>query len=341
MFRFSRRSLRGIRSLLVAVSALSACDSPLEPDFEPAVPDVTDLVTLEIREHLDSNGHFVFPLPTSPGTRPIISSADASDLAVAFLNTFVRDADTSLPPPPNGLHLRDVLERQHGRSVDWSMIAAAPRGAYFAATPYEPLPEDFDEVAHRHFGPHFLVPVLVDGHQVVVVAVAAYATEYSVGGGGDLLLPDGDAGGAFDASGILYSHPYRYPIAPEAAVTAVVKRFGPRVDGVPRLLQNGLRGSPGGVRWELPLEVPAEVRFVTSGEIARTDRLYVGQWPSLVDPTPDGGPFLQLRFFVADDDQPASELLSRIDPESGERTDVEVRYLKGIPVRFLEVEPTQ
>lgn len=327
--------------LASAALTFSACDSPTEPALEDLLPNVWQFVTPNVQAELDSQGHYVFPPATSPSARPIISARKAEAMAVAWIHLLTMSS-VSFPASP-GFEVGSLLaalEREHGRSVDWLKASPGPRDPLFAISAVQPLPSEALGPFHNFWGPHYHVPILVDRVQVASVAVAAYATGFSIDAGGTLIFPDLPVlGNEFIATGVPFGVTDGHPIPAELATVRVHQRFGTRITTLPRLIQGALFVAQNSTRWEFRLEAPVDVRLRSSGEIIRTDRIYVGQWPSLADQF-DEPPFFRLRFFVADADQPLTQFLFFREVIKGENRRLDWPLVPDTPVRFLEIEPT-
>lgn len=325
--------------LLLAIAATAACDDPIRPPTGmPHPPDVRAWVVGRAQANLDENGHFVLPEPTSPGLQPIVTRQMAGQIALGWVRTWI--ANPNVITLPGTGSIKAQLEEEHGRPIDWNSIQLENRVAYFAESPYEPLPDSVPIWVRRFHGPHYLVPLYVSGVQVVSFSLAAYSTDLWIDENGFVRLPR-FSGNEFSSTGVPRHLPVGIPILPEEAVRLAAERTGAKVTEVPLLLQPGERWVPTGARWKLSLDREVEVDNLEAGERQRVRVLYVGVWGTRVEGQPTG---LAVRWYVPRAEQPRSEQLhytlprEHLDDPVEWRT-VEVQFRADVPVLFDEVGP--
>ena len=314
--------------------ALVACESAAGPELTqlgPRVerPGVQAYVTPAVATTLDARGRFQYLGDHGPD---MITRAEAVERTETFLRVFVKPDDQAPFPIPGAVGIREVLESQHGMPIDWDGLGVDATGVFLADAYIAGLPEALEAPhARNHVGPTYLLPLIDRGVQVAHFAVAAFGTETYFTPEGYLVRPD-SGGNDFSWAGLFYGRDFNVPLTPESAVVRVAEEFGVRAAAVPRLLRASILWTPFAARWEVSLEHPVDVVRVADRQSVRTDRLYVGAFPSLFESVPDPGP-IGVRFFVPMDEQPTQERI----PQTGEFVYLPVQ--EGVPVRFHEVEP--
>lgn len=294
------------------VLASAGCgDGPTGPEAAPAPPpDVRAYVTGAARENLDANGHFRLLPATVEGPYPIISAQDAEAIALGVIRTWYANPEATTLPGTTSLV--EVAEREHGARIDWQAVRGGDHGGYFAESHLVPVPDSLGNPSIRHYGPQFLVPLYVEATPVVVVGVAAYATnialdEYGFVGWTDNL----DGGGEFTVTGIpLILDGTTVPPAPEVAVEFAFTETGVKISDVPVLGVPGNRVVRTLARWRLRLAEPVEFERVVDGRFVVTQDVYVGLFQSIADTRMDDGATSSaphLRMYVAAETQPTEE----------------------------------
>lgn len=315
---------------LILVMAGASCGDPVAPEAElPLPPSVRPWVTGAAAAALDRDGRFVMPDPVAPGPDPMIERSFAADLALAFIDTWVEDVDVGSVA---GLSIREYIERGHGGTVDWSNVRVEPRLAYFAKTPYEPLPDRLPQPYRRLFGPQYLVPMYEGGTQVLSLSVAAYSADLAIDERGMVDLPP-YYGNEFFPMGVADSLPFRVPLWPEEAVRIAAEATGAKVTEVPELIAPNRPKAPQGARWRLQFDRKVQVRRLDLGIVERVNTVYLGVW---YDP-------LRVVWSLAADEQPASETFRYVvlEDTAEERRvhEVEVAIRDDVPILFVEAEP--
>lgn len=260
----SSRIARTVAASLVV--GIGACERPTEPDGFPG--DVSSWVVGEAAQRLDSSGRFVLPDPTAPGPAPITSPVAASNLAHVFLRQFTSPSAGTI----GDVSIAEDLERQRGAQIAFPSLVPAAR-AYYAASPYLPLPDTLPPWLRKYLGPFFLVPLLERNDPAVVVASSAYNTDFSIEAG-QLVFPS-VYGNDFWWAGIPLGAGYVLPITPEHAVEVVWRATRTRVNQVPLLIGPGRLYFPHYARWRVSLEHPILVQGTGSGQVYTTSDLYV------------------------------------------------------------------
>lgn len=301
-----------VRHLVVGglVLVSSGCgEGPTEPELAPDhLPDVRAYVTGAARENLDANGHFRLPPATVESPHTMISTEQAETIALGAIRTWYANPDAQTLPGTGSLV--EVAERSHGAPIDWSAVEAGDRRPYFAESHLEPLPDSLGNPAIRHFGPHFLVPLYVEATPVVVVGVAAYATNVFLDERGFVRWTDNlDGGGEFRVTGVpLILDGVTVPPAPEVAVEFAFTEAGVKVSDMPVLGVPGNRVVRTLARWRLRLAVPVEFKRLIDGATVVTEDVYVGVFQSFADGQAGSeAASPALRMFVAAETQPAVE----------------------------------
>jgi hypothetical protein len=258
--------------------------------------------------NLDGNGHFRLGRPVVAGPHPSISPDQAEAIAKGFIRTWY--ANPNVTVLPGSTDPRTSIEEVHGAQIDWLDLEPGVREPYFAESHVGPLEADMGNPTIRHFGPHYLVPFYEGGRPVLVVSVAAYATNIVVDELGFVHRTDNrDGGGEFRVSGVPLSlDGLTQPPAPEDAVEFVFEQTGSRIVDVPVLGVPGNRVVQIGARWRIRLERVMEFERIADGQVLQASEVYVSTWPSFTDVREFGIiPSPGLRLFVAAPVQPAAE----------------------------------
>jgi hypothetical protein len=171
-----------------------------------------------------------------------------------------------------------------------------------------------------------LVPLYVDGHQVVSLSVAAYATDVGIDDRGYVDLPH-QSGNEFRPLGVPWTSEVGIPLAPEEAVASVGLGTEAKIKELPTLLAPGKRFTAHTSRWVLVLDRPIQVITTASGATLSVTTVYVSE-----DLRPSGD-YLEtfVRWWVASPTQPL------VDSTVGDN----VPILPDRPIDFLEVLPDQ
>lgn len=315
---------------ILAVGTAFGCTDPTGPGAVPVPPDVRPWVTGAAAASLDDDGHFVFPDPAPPGPDEMVDGPFAAELALAFIRTWV--ANPNVIRIGGGSSIRERLERDHGGPVDWSTVRPDARAAYFARTPYEPLPDSIGRDSLRRFyGPHYLVPLFEGDEQVASIWVAAYSTEVAITAEGFVDLP-AVYGNEFFPGGVPGGLPFMLPLWPEEAVMFASEATGAKVAEIPVLTQLEAPKAPQGAVWQLTMDREITVLEIDSGVSRRARTVYVGVW---------GDP-LTVRWYRAADEQPTTQTIryaTVLDHEVVEWHEIEIGIRPDVPILFVEVEP--
>lgn len=294
----------------VALVGVAGCSDVLGPVILPSPPpDVRPYVSGSALASLDEDGHFRLPEATVDGPYAIIAQEQAAAIALGVVRTWYANPDATTLPGMGSLI--ESAEEEHGGNIDWERVQLGGRPAYFAESHLEPLPDSSGNPAIRAYGPHYLVPLFVDATPVVVVGVAAYATNIYITQDGFVRRIDNlDGGNEFRVSGIpLALGGTTLPPSPETAVEFAWTETGTRVDEVPVLGVPGNRVSRTGARWRLELAHDVDFERLIDGQVVASSEVYVGVWCSIYDarlglnePCEE-----HLRLFVAAAAQPLTE----------------------------------
>ena len=269
-------SFRIATSAVLGCAILNSCGDATGPDDgrDRDPPDVRVWVTEELSANLDAKGHFVLPTPQPVGAEPIISPETAAQLAMAYVQTFLWNDDAAAAGFET---LSRVLEREHGRNVDWLDVRPLPERTYYAGGAYQELPAAVPLFVRRAFGRSYQIPLVSGGNQVALLTVAAHSTDTSIDADGTLVLPR-VSGGEFDASGIPWNLATWVPLSPEEAVRIAATTTGARVRRLPRLTRMGDPVASYFAKWEIVLDRPVTLRMVDTGETRSSDTVFLGAW---------------------------------------------------------------
>lgn len=288
-------------TLLAGLVLLAGCrDRAIPSSPEPlAAGDLRAFVTPELASQLSPDGTFQLPAPPE-GVR--VSPDRARELALAFARTF-------------GPSLRGTFERQHGRPIDFETLRVGSP-AYYAETPYEPLPEHVHPGIRNGYGPYYMLYLVSpDGTPALIVAIS---------GNTEARIEDGrvrfplNYGNDFYAEGVRLGEGFAKPLSPEQAVRRVGEATGFPVAALPGLFRPDHEHHAVHARWKVTLERPVTVRSRTSGNTRQVRELYVG---------------LRGEFFVPSAIQPAEHNF----PDFMTKTTLRVPVRPGHPVAFESV----
>ncbi|MEW5927549.1 MAG: hypothetical protein AB1941_08690 [Gemmatimonadota bacterium] len=296
----ARRTLLGAALLAGALSLPSCEQGALASPERLAAGDIRSFVTPELSSGLSRDGSFTLPAPPA-GTR--VSPDGAREMALAFARTF-------------GPSLRGTLERQHGRPIDFDRLHVGSP-AYFAATPYEPLPPDVHPGLRNAYGPYYLLYLAAaDDVPALVVAISASTEAWIENGRVRLPL---NYGNDFYVEGVALGDGFVKPLSPEQAVRRVGEATGARITAVPELLLPHHDYHAVYARWRVTLDRPVAARSRGTGEVHQMRELYVGRRGEFFTPSPV---------------QPGEH--ARTNPGTGRSVHVVVK--RGSPVAFEPVD---
>ncbi|HEV2149396.1 MAG TPA: hypothetical protein VGR37_18480 [Longimicrobiaceae bacterium] len=247
---------------------LSACERAAVSSPEPLhAGDIRNYVTEQLAERIGPDGGFQLPAPL-PGARPQITPQRAAELALAYARSFAP-------------YIRGYLEGDHGREIDFDALRVGSP-AYYAATAYEPVPDDAHPGVRNAYGPYYLVYLSSpDGTPVLSVAVAAYTEAWIENG--HLWLPPRSGADVF-AVGVPRGQGFTMPLSPEQAVRRVGELTGSRAAAVPELLLADRDFHPQHARWKVTLDRPVQVLSRANGQARLAREIYVGLRGSLTVP---------------------------------------------------------
>ena len=323
---------RIVAAVVIGGLACSGCQSgTTEPELSPpAPPNARAYVTDAAFDNLDAKGHFRLLSAVAEGPYEIISAGQAEAIALGVIRTWYANPNVLTLPGATGL--AEAVERTHGAPIKWAAIRSTGRLPYFAESHLEPLPLVAGNPAIRDNGPHFIVPLYVGATPVVVIGVAAYATNIVLDENGFVRRADNlDGGGEFGVSAIPLSlSQTSIPPTPEAAVEFAFRETGVKIDKIPMLGGFGNRIVRTAVRWRLHLAAPVEFELLINGASLVTQDVYVGLFQSAADAresetSMSSAP--RLRMYVAARTQPATETIGSID----------VQLRRGYAVNLHEV----
>jgi hypothetical protein len=331
--RFARFSIFTTRGFPLIVLCAVSCSDVVGPSDPFPLPDVRAYVVGNALANLDANGHFRLPVATAPGDQPIIDLDTAAELTLGFIRTWVTN--------PNVITIGDVsakerAERLHGMPIEWDRVALATRIGYYAESHLPVLPDSVPGYVRRHFGPHYFVPIWVDGRHVATVGIAAYATEIWVDSTGRVHKPRFGSGEEFSLHGVPHDQPSGLPASPEWAVRFASDETGARVREVPVLTQPGHNMHPVYGGWQLRLDREVDFIRLVDGIRVRTSSVVVRSHHSIIEDVSRGW---YLRLFVAADSQPEHDVVRYFVPGDTEHVlhELEVDIRNEIPVNLHEV----
>lgn len=245
--------------LWLGLTAVGCSERATVPSPTADIRDITAALTSDVAVLLTPAGDFPSGVARSVDGRDVISPEEAKELALAYLRDF-------------GPHVRDYINAQHGRPVDFGDLSTDAR-VLLAESPYGALPADAFSAFHKAYGPYYLVRVRSENRSLAVVAVSAYATDLRIVDG--RLRTSGPYGNEFrlwvtPASGV-----ERPAIGPEDAVRMVYTAFAERVSEVPRFIRAGVEFFPHLGAWRLRMAAPVRVMDANSGAEREVQELYL------------------------------------------------------------------
>lgn len=246
-----------------AALVLAACD---EPDAhiagpERAVQGVRRHLTSEAAAQIRSDGLFSLEKPSAPSDRAIISAERAGALALAYVKTY-------------GPSLKTSWEAEHGAPIDLTTLRIGGRVAY-AKTPYGDFPAGYHPAFAHAYGPYYLVPVNVGSEPVLLISVAAYATQTGIDRRGFISRPV-QSGAEFVSLGLPIDTTAFRRLSAEEAVELVGLSTGARIARIPELVRVAMPNAPASALWKITLDREVGVRSGARGAPARVREVYVG-----------------------------------------------------------------
>jgi hypothetical protein len=237
----------------------SACqDDPVQfPARKPR--ELTGFVTGEAAANIGPDGSYAL-INTNAGLsgREEIKGPQAAVLATAWVRDYAR-------------WVQGYLSRTHGSPVEVAELTACGRPLY-AASPFEPLPDDLPSPNHKGYGPYWLITLCgAAGVPQVLLAVSAYNTDVLDNAGRHRPVTHG--GGEYAWVGIPGGRLDVIVASPEEATRMVGERTGAVVRATPQLFI-GAKG-PWTSSWRLELDGTASVNVRATGRSVQTAELYV------------------------------------------------------------------
>ena len=266
--RFGSGTLRCTGAVLLCM-ALAACDRSASTPEPLTVDNLQASITPELARELGPDGRFILPAPPHE-SYPQITAEEAAAQALAFTRKFAPFS-------------RPYLEREHGRRIDFAALTIGSP-AYYAASPYDPVPARYSPGFRNGFGPHYLVYLVEGDRPVLSVAVAAFGESQIVDG--ELRLPM-IGGMEFTPAGIRPGDGFSMPLSPEAAVHRVSSLTGARASALPELVMPYHEFAPQFARWKITLDRPVSARTRSDGSTRSTREVYVGLRGEIAVPADD------------------------------------------------------
>jgi hypothetical protein len=272
------------------------------------LPDATNWVTGQAKETLDASGHFVLSPVDIPADRPIISEAQAVDLAVALIQTAKSD---------QGL-ITQLGNERGGEVPRLALLRPSPR-VERALSPYETTPPEYGDATLRSRGSFYMVRFLDGSEPVVTVGVAAHATDVTIVDG-KVQFP-AEHGNEFLIAGDPPGGGFEKPISPEEATRIAAQATGARIDQEPLLRRPEWMFSQFYSRWLLHLDRPVRFRRVGTTATLESRIVYVG-------PALDSTTVLNISLLLPREIQPEAQDIS---------ASRQLRVRDGYPVWFDRV----
>ncbi|HEY7767321.1 hypothetical protein [Longimicrobium sp.] len=245
------------------MALLAGCDQPEMPVAGPAAvpPGLSQYVTGEAAAGINAEGLFSLDQPATTGDHPVITPERAGELALAYVRSF-------------GPSLKAAWEEDRGAPIDLAALQVGSQVLY-AGTPYGTFPAGYHPAFQRGFGPYYLVPLTSGGKPVLLISVAAYATQTTVDRRGFIQRPV-QRGNEFVSRGLPLDTARFRLVSPEEAVAFVAKSTGARIARTPELVRVGMPYAPASAMWKLTLDREVGVGVGRNRAHARVREVYVG-----------------------------------------------------------------
>lgn len=255
--------LRGLVIGSAIVALLAGCDQPDLRVAGPAAvpPRLSQYVTDDAAAGINGQGLFSLGQPAATGDHPIITPERAGELALAYVRSF-------------GPSLRSVWEEERGAPINLATLRVASRVLY-AGTPYGSFPAGYHPAFQRGFGPYYLVPLTSGAEPVLLISVAAYATQTTVDRRGFVQRPV-QRGNEFVSRGLPVDTARFRLVSPEEAVAFVAETTGARIARTPELVRVGMPYAPASAVWKLTLDREIAVKAGQNRAPSRVSEVYVG-----------------------------------------------------------------
>jgi len=314
-------STRAWIGLTIAGILSVACDR-----LTPGVDEERTMAT-DVRAHVSGpaasnlrDGGFRLAPARAPDDVAIISTAQARDLAAAFLRTW-------------GHSHQPVWESQRGAPINVGTLRLSPE-TYFALTPHARFPDGYHRALRRAYGPWYILHFRDASGPVLGVAVSAHATDLRIEDG---LVRQPEEGGNYFATFAVpltsHAHASYHPLSPEEAVVQVATATGARITEVPILVRRA-GWHPLLSLWHLTLDRPVQVRprrapgKADPAAAVAVREIYCGPGGALFIPSPSQAPSIRM----AGTRPPPWNAGPRVDGN------VELPRRANFPVDFQEVE---
>ncbi len=237
------------------IATVWSCDrSPTEALARRAVNPA--YVVGRAAEALDPHGQFVLN-QGQLGTVLELSENQALALATVYVHTY-------------GRSLEALYTEQHGSQVHVSSLSPCGH-AYYAATPYESIPQTASTEAKKLLGPKWLIEMCGPGGPSVMVAVSSLATDLRIEQGHIRSQPKAD----FTTRGVSKSMASGF-VTPEEAVTEVAHKTGRRVSESPELVLAPYPYSAFVPKWKITLDGAARLQGQHSRQASESAVVYMG-----------------------------------------------------------------
>lgn len=293
------------------VLALAACDQsgPQIASPDRSSEGIRRHLTSEAASQVRSDGSFSLAAPSAPGDRPIMSAERAAELALAYVRSY-------------GPSFKEVWEEDRGAPIDLASLRVGGRVLY-ARTPYGAFPSGYHPAFAHVYGPYYLVPMSVGSEPVLLISVAAYATQTRLDRGGFISRPV-QSGNEFVSRGLPIDTTRFRLISAEEAVEFVGRSTGARIAQVPEFVRVAMPNAPAAAVWKLTLDREVGVRAGTGRGRARVREVYVG---------PEKGG----RFMIQGAGSPHSQKVPALRPD-GEDGRVEMVEVPVLPKAVLSFD---
>ena len=303
----------------VALAATAGCsDTPI--DVVGAPPNIAAMVTPELANQLDGDGHFRATYPPEPEPSEI-TEGQARELAAFWVSDLAKFVVSS-------------LEEQHGGTINVAALRDCGR-IYYGRTPYEPLDAAVPASLKRAFGSWWYVPLCGGSTPQVLLFVSTESRGLIDWINGR--SPSEPLGGHFRWAGIPDGAVAKRLLSPEEAVQSAWQLTGARASRQPELIVGEV--GPIWAAWRVYTERPVQVRKKQSdrGTIVSAEFL-VGRF---YDSGAGGVLSWEPASAVAASDQPTGRRFSYApDPRNPSiQNQGLARRRSDMPFRMILVEP--
>jgi hypothetical protein len=306
---------------LLSLALLTACSS--EPSAPQSVRIVSTWVTEQVASQVNSSGRFI----GQPRSHRYVPRVSAESVAIAVARSMVQGAAFEAAGR--------IIERDRGSSVDFANLGLCGNTEYVEVAT-DDLPPQASGPARRAYGPTWGVTLCARGNSAAQVSIGVPdgPRDFRIENNALVLESFRKFGGGanWTTSAVGPTYPTGITVSAEAAVEAVFRMIGRRINSVPRAFKLMDERDPRGIptpscaAWRVSVELPVRVRGLESGVERDVQEFFVERLGRCLD-----GP---IAVFAPSPTQPAGRSIPERRDTTGMTENVEF-YTIVVPVHGL------